>query len=156
MLVQNDDSPDAGLELSWIYPMPFHLSTSFRRMVHIRMFYTVSQEHIHVTDLMLVMSRGCLSLWHCSFSVWKRQLPSLHLEIAWISHHNWTFSVWITARCWNILEHLKYSLRAVSLHIFSISSSLTFSHWHILARLDIHIASQVTILLDRSVLLDLL
>ncbi|TKC46650.1 hypothetical protein EI555_011451, partial [Monodon monoceros] len=26
--------------------------------------------------------------------------------------------------------------------------SLTFSHWHILARLDIHIASQVTILLD--------
>lgn len=46
--------------------MPFPLSTYFRRMANIMMLYTVSQEHIHVTDLMLVTSHGCPSLCQCS------------------------------------------------------------------------------------------
>lgn len=36
------DDPDAGLEVSWTYPMPFPLSAYFRRMANIMMLYTVS------------------------------------------------------------------------------------------------------------------
>lgn len=65
------------------------ISPSFRGML--RVYNPASREHLHVTDLMLVLSKGCLSLWQLSF--WKRQVPSLPLEISWISHTCWPFSV---------------------------------------------------------------
>lgn len=102
---------------------------------------------MHVTHLMLVVSKGCPSSRRCSLSIWKRQLPSLYLEVSWISHASWPFSLWTAIRCWTFEVFFGENLFKVLLHIKCYVLNIYITR-HIHDKgLHLHTVSQTTTLL---------